>query len=103
MEPSNFKEKLESFVENISIPRESNENLQNQIQETLYFLVQELGMSSGNHLDTKLLIFCRVLWNPLASYLIQKYSRDNLIEILKANENGFGLEELTQAVNAGEE
>ena len=99
MDPSNFQEKLESFIQNLSIPREVDENIQNQVQETLYFLAQELGTSNSENLNATLGVFCRVLWNHLTLYLIRKYNEKNVAAIFSGNEQGFGLEEIQEVAS----
>ena len=100
IDPEEFKSRIDSFIQYISVPRKATEELQVQCQNILVLIVNELSKYNEDNLDIKLIIFCRSIWDPLVSYLVSKYKESNVINFLN-NQQGFNQLNLKQVVKSG--
>ena len=98
----NFVLKVESFINFVAIPRETNEDLSRQCQETIYSFAQSLSASNKENLEMNLISFLRIIWNHLTAYLIHKYDKGNVIKNFKDSQ-GFGHPELEELLESNQE
>jgi hypothetical protein len=100
--PEIFKEKIESFLIEVSIPRKSDEEIQAQVEDTIILIAKELKGSSGDILSTNLMIFFRIIWGNIIRYLVHKYEQGSILPIMN-NSNGFTLDNLQQEIQMNQE